>query len=229
MAAHTPRAAGVCGCCPVGTRSCRAPPVPTADGHIVLNEVQNGLLDRPGTTIQAHDASIAGLALTPDGSCLATASYDRTIGIWDLHSGRPQQCHLISDARAELRAIVISTDGRLMAAGGDDPVVRLYDISDPCTPRLLAAFSSPAHSVGGQTIEAVESLALSPDRTLLAVGRFTDPIIRVWDVHEPAAVHEVADLAGHLFGVRTLAFSHTGAWLASGGDDAAALLCCCGT
>jgi WD40 repeat protein len=72
--------------------------------------------------------------------------------------------------------------------------------------------------------DEIETLAFSPDSTLLAVGRIGDPLIKLWDVQNPRQPSNVADLRGHAFGIRALAFSPDGRLLASGSDDATALL-----
>ncbi|GIH07809.1 hypothetical protein Rhe02_58760 [Rhizocola hellebori] len=194
----------------------------TADGQVYLRNVHR---DRFGTwqpTWRAHDDSIAAIAFTPKETHLLTASYDHTVGIWRLGSGQPTLCHRIADSWAPLRAIAIS--GTLLAVGGNDPRVRLYDLKNPCDPVLLTEFNAPTHIVGGHTVEAVEALALDAEGTMLAVGRFSDPHIHLWSVANPRALRHIADLRGHLFGVRALAFSANGSVLASGADDGSALL-----
>ncbi len=198
----------------------------TADGHLIVHRVDHGDLAAPRTDVQAHPGAIAGIAFTPEGRALATAAYDGTAKIWRLdENDEPRECFQTKSLDPSpgfshiLRTVAISHDGRLMAIGGNDVRVVLYDITNPCEPKYLSWFRS-----SGSLGQDVETVAFSPDSTLLAVGRLSDPLIRVWDVREPKLAREAATLRGHAFGVRALAFSPDGSLLASGSDDATALL-----
>ena len=101
-------------------------------------------------------------------------------------------------------SVAFSPDGRVLASGGHDSRVRLWDVERGT---LLAELQ-------GHTAE-VHAVAFSPDGGWLAsAGRPGE--IRVWDWREG---RQVALLQGHADVVRGLAFSPKGGWLASGGLD----------
>jgi WD40 repeat protein len=196
----------------------------TADGHLILHRVDQGHL-AGRVDVQAHPGAIAGIAFTPDGAALATAAYDGTAKIWRLGDSGPRECFQTKSLDPSpgfspiMRTVAISRDGRLMAIGGNDVRVVLYDITNPCAPEYRSWFRR-----SGSLGQDVETVAFSPDSTLLAVGRLSDPVIRIWDVRDPKLPRETATLRGHSFGIRALAFSPNGTLLASGSDDATALL-----
>jgi hypothetical protein len=105
-----------------------------------------------------------------------------------------------------VRTIAISSDGGLLAAGGDDGQVRTVRIGDPSAD--LEAFQ--------RSSEGVRALAFSPDDALLAVGML-DGKIELWATAGDNA--RVALLEGHSQQVNSLAFTPDGEVLISGSAD----------
>jgi WD40 repeat protein/class 3 adenylate cyclase len=100
----------------------------------------------------------------------------------------------------KVNAVAISPDGRLLASGGDDRTVRLWD---------LRAHRSRAALPQGDKIAAV---AFSPDGQMLAVGTSSGPV-KLWRV---AARRLIASLPGDTLWNGGLAFSPGGKTLAAG-------------
>jgi WD40 repeat protein len=100
-------------------------------------------------------------------------------------------------------AVAFSPDGRRIASGGDDHVVRVWDAE---TLREVAVLSG--HE------DMVFAVAYSPDGTTLASAGI-DRTIRLWDLTKAEPI--IAQiLEGHERGIRSIAFSRDGKSLASG-------------
>src|SRR6185312_7309951 len=58
-----------------------------ADGNIAIWTEGRSAPDR---TLDGHAAPVASLALSPDGTMLASASWDRTVRLWPIAGGAPR-------------------------------------------------------------------------------------------------------------------------------------------
>ncbi|MFF5984886.1 hypothetical protein ACFY78_39200 [Streptomyces olindensis] len=166
------------------------------------------------TPLLGHTGAVYLTTFSPDGTTLATASYDRTVRLWNVADprrpsplGRPLTGHT-----SWVSSAVFSPDGRTLASASDDGTIRLWDVTDPGRPKRIG---EPLTGHDG----TIYLIAFSPDgRTLASAG--DDGTVRLWDMADPRRARALGKpLTGHTAAVRSVAFAPDGRTLAAGGDD----------
>jgi hypothetical protein len=142
------------------------------------------------------------VAFSPDSRWLASGSYDRTLKVWNVATGR--EVRTLTGHTEGVSAVAFSPDGRLLASGSGDKTMKLWETT---TGREVLTMSGFAYGVN--------AVAFSPDGLSLASGS-GDGRIEVLDV---ATRRKLRTLNGQTHGVFSMAFSPDGRWLASGGND----------
>jgi WD40 repeat protein len=178
------------------------------DEDDVAREVKEALHQAVASRIQVtladpkdgHKAGVIGIAFSPDGTRIATASDDKTAKIWDAGTGRVL---LSKEHTAPLSAVAFSPDGTQVATASVDKTIIWNAHTGDVLPTVL-----------GHTAP-ISGVTFSPNGKLLATASW-DKTTKVWDTMaggNPVWVFQAdAPVSG-------IAFSPDGTVLATASED----------
>jgi predicted Zn finger-like uncharacterized protein len=161
-------------------------------------------------------AWVWAVAMAPDGKCFASASgrfSNGAIDLWDVVSGE-KKAALDADAKTDFRALAFSADGKLLAYGGWQGKVHVWDFVAGRRIHTLQIGAGDGREV------SVDTLAFSPDGIKLVVGsdgggNSGKPELQVWDPTKGTILKKAADPPA----ANGVAFSRDGKVLVVAGDS----------
>jgi len=163
--------------------------------------------------LSGHTAAVNALALSPDGSTLASASSDNTVRTWSLTTFTP--LHTYPRHSAPVRSIAFSPDGQNMVSGSDDKTCILWQLS--------TGFPIHIFSHDGPIRAAVVS---KDGKQVLAGG--DDRHLKIWDIALERILYDYTSETGVALwpltpypeGVTSAVYSPDGKSIVYGRDDA---------
>ncbi|HLW65547.1 MAG TPA: hypothetical protein VKS79_09530 [Gemmataceae bacterium] len=153
---------------------------------------------------KGHEETVYSVAFSRDGKTLLSASFDKTVKLWDVSSAKELRTFAGQNGHQNLvLSVAYAPDGQAFASGGADNTAKIWDI--PMRQALKELTLT----------EAVTATALSPDgRILAAAGK--DGAIKLWNA---ADGKELFRLTGHVGPVTALSYAANGQFLGSTGTD----------
>jgi WD40 repeat protein/tetratricopeptide (TPR) repeat protein len=140
------------------------------------------------------------VCFSPDGTRLATASYDKTVKVWDAQTG--QEALTLKGHTRVVFSVCFSPDGQRLATASEN-TAKVWD----------AQTGQDQITLQGHTA-VVYGVCFSPDGRRLATASY-DRTVKVWDAQTG---QEALTLKGHIGYVRSVCFSPDGKRLASAGE-----------
>ncbi len=149
------------------------------DGTIHLWNLTNG---QPGPVLKGHTGKVTGVSFSADGEQIASTSLDKTLRLWKVADGQPAGSLNMDQPPT---AVLVSQDGKFLATGHQDHLIRVWDVQ--------AVTNPPAAEEGSEAKPPVPVRELkghSQPVTLLILVTGTDEIVsgstdgtaRVWSL-----------------------------------------------
>jgi WD40 repeat protein len=176
-----------------------------------LSTLQGQTLTQVPLVLTGHTDHIYDLAWSATGERLASASYDRTVGLWNTAQLAQHQVTLVARLHGHddrVQTVAFHPSGRVLASGGKDQTIRLWQADDGAA---LGVFTRPHHKVS--------ALVFAPDGARLLAGNFSPPQPdRLTLLAYPSGKTERV-FTGHQNVVVATAFHPSGQWVATGGGE----------
>jgi WD40 repeat protein len=141
--------------------------ISAGSGSITQWNLQTGVR----SSLPGHEQIITSLALSPDGTLLASGSWDHTIKLWQLETGK--LLHTLKGHTDAITAVAISPDGQTLISGSRDRTIRLWDLN--ASGRLSATLTANLNPVSALSVPTSHD----PLSKLFASGSM-DGAIQLW-------------------------------------------------
>ncbi len=159
-------------------------------------------VDQAEMVLKGHHGEVRGVAITSDGKTVVSASYDRTLKVWDLGTG---QCRgTFTSHSADVNDLAITPDGATAITVSDDKTLKVWDLA---TGQCRATFKGH--------IELVGRVAVTLDGKTV-VSSSNDGTLKVWDL---STGQSHTTLKGHTERVLGMAITPDGKTIISGSGD----------
>lgn len=163
--------------------------------------------------LSGHDGGVARSGYSPDGTRIVTASFDKTVRIWDARTGT--ELRVLSGHGGAVQSAAYSADGSRIVTAASDGTVRVWDAMTGTQIRVLNDSEASRQGIGpGNGGSGFSMAAFSPDNSRIVAA------VRggawIWDARTGA---RVAALTGHSDVVHSVCYSPDGSRIVTASDD----------
>ena len=152
-------------------------------------------------SFEGHTSSAYSVAITPDGKHIVSGSWDKTIKLWDINSGK--EIRSFEGHTNSVNSVTITPDGKHIVSGGYDITIKLWNINSG---EALRSFKG--------NIDSVYSVAFTPDGKSIIFGG--EGSIKLWKQKNDQMIQS---FEGHRGAFYAVAYSPNGKFIISGGKD----------
>ena len=158
-----------------------------------ISPVSAAASEKPEIFVQlGHSGNVLSVAFSPDGKYLATGSWDKTLKLWEVSTGREIRTFRLEQF-VGYHSVKFSPDGRYLASAEADGFIRLWDIAiGKELKKFPLSISEKPEKNETMTGNAV-AIAFSPDGKSLVVAANiffhkgeqsyrSKAVINLWDV-----------------------------------------------
>ncbi|KAI9265919.1 WD40-repeat-containing domain protein [Sporodiniella umbellata] len=171
---------------------------------------------------QTHTDWVNDIVLCDKGTCIVSASSDRTIKAWRPYDNSSKTAHTIGTHTDYAKCLTYASHPGWVASGGLDRKIKIWNISHLQEVITIDATPLSQHeAIGNNTTysttnkSSIYAIATNPSGGLIASGS-PEKVIRLWD---PKSGKRIGKLTGHTDNIRALLMSEDGKYILSGSSD----------
>ena len=157
-----------------------------------------------------HSGRVTALAWSPNGKWFASASYDKTVQVWEAASGR--QLLTYKDHRDRVNALAWSPDSTQLASASNDGTVRVWNALSGSTIFTYSGHNGPVHTLSWSPTYSAYGNALPSQIASAGI----DKTVHIWDATQGTNLYIFRQ---HTDAVHAVAWSPDGRRIASAGED----------
>ncbi|KAL4002256.1 hypothetical protein ACH3XW_2705 [Acanthocheilonema viteae] len=162
-------------------------------------------------SMEHHTDWVNDIVLCCSGRNLISASSDTTVKVWNAQKGFCMST--LRTHRDYVRALAYARDIEMVASGGFDQLIYLWDIAT--LTKLTALNNTVTTSSLSGNKDSIYSLATNPSGTIVISGS-TEKVLRVFD---PRACQKLMKLRGHTDNVKAVIVNRDGTQCLSASSD----------
>ncbi|PVV02568.1 hypothetical protein BB560_002976 [Smittium megazygosporum] len=175
--------------------------------NLTRDELNYGV---PKKSLHGHNHFVQSIALSSDGLYAMSASWDKTLRLWDLVAGK--SIHIFNGHKSDVLSVSFSPDDRQIVSGSRDKTIKLWNTIGECKYTI----QNEGHS------DWVSNVCFSPNpENPIIVSAGWDRVVKVWDCTKFGLK---TNHFGHGGYINTVTISPDGSLCASGGKDGVAML-----
>ncbi|KAG0349000.1 cross-pathway control WD-repeat protein cpc2 [Podila humilis] len=175
-----------------------------------LTRDDEGNFGIPKKSLHGHNSAVEDVVISSDGQFALSASWDKTLRLWDLNSGNTTR-RFVGHTN-DVLSVSFSADNRQIVSGSRDKTIKLWNTLGECKFNI----TEDAHT------EWVSCVRFSPNpANPVIVSGGWDKVVKVWELTKCKLR---SNHLGHTGYINTVTVSPDGSLCASGGRDGITML-----
>ncbi|TPX30083.1 hypothetical protein SmJEL517_g06261 [Synchytrium microbalum] len=175
--------------------------------HLTRDQESYGV---PRRALTGHNHFVQDVVLSSDGQFALSASWDKTLRLWDLNTGKTTK-RFVGHTK-DVLSVSFSPDNRQIVSGSRDRTIKLWNTLGECKVNIV----EDGHS------EWVSCVRFSPNpANPVIVSSGWDKLVKVWDLNK---LKLKTNHYGHTGYISTVTISPDGSLCATGGKDGVTML-----
>jgi len=179
------------------------------DGEVQLGTMQRRLV--------GHHHFVQDLDISSDGHFALSASWDKTLRLWDLNSGQTE--NQFRGHTKDVMSVAFSSDNRQVVSGSRDRTIKLWNVIGECKYTMNRGEHKTQQTSHEDWVTCVRFSPSAEEPVIVSAG--CDGLVKVWNLSKCELKF---NLVGHKQQINTVTVSPDGSLCASGGKDEKAML-----